>query len=585
MMKKVLLWIAGISVVCLLVLGTYLYLNGDSLAEDIFKNKLIKAYNSDPKTKYFIDLEKVKFNIFDGSVDLIGISVSPKDSLVTFKKSLENIAYSNTSLKIYIERISLKNFEYQEAISNRKIKVDEFKIYQPEIRIYKHLDIPKPEKNTQDTVDFKSIFLVSFDTFLIQEVAIEDAYTAFFEISGQQDTNEIFSISNLNYSIIGLQADEKSLEKAPFISYTSYHLLSEKLKIEFKNSGELAVKNISFSSTTNELEIDGVIFKPDRSFQKFAANLRYRKPYINFALKKLRIEGINLQEWLDKSIFKSTHIEITEPKLVLHSDLRIPLDSTLEKKMLGSLLKDIPITYSVDSVNIENALIELQLTGKNGGKPGIIQFNSMNVQSGPISNWEKQLDKNPNWNIYAQTQVNKTGTVNAFITIDMTNERSTTVYNVEAKNLNLTNFNSVLEPIVHVDIQSGKIINLKVSSVLTSDGGYGTLDAHYEHLSVLLVSKKEHKHNPFFLNIASGIGNGILRNNNIPGSPNYHKGEFSFDKQPYDNFFKMVWLTTLYGLEDTLLGGSVRKEKRKLERLKKKEEHKMEKRTHHRNTH
>ena len=92
MMKKVLLWIAGISVVCLLVLGTYLYLNGDSLAEDIFKKKLIEAYNSDPKTKYFIDLEKVKFNIFDGSVDLIGISVSPKDSLVTFKKSLENIS-------------------------------------------------------------------------------------------------------------------------------------------------------------------------------------------------------------------------------------------------------------------------------------------------------------------------------------------------------------------------------------------------------------------------------------------------------------------------------------------------------------
>jgi hypothetical protein len=205
----------------------------------------------------------------------------------------------------------------------------------------------------------------------------------------------------------------------------------------------------------------------------------------------------------------------------------------------------------------------------------------MNVQSGPLSNWDTQLDKNPYWTMEAQTQVNNTGKVNAFVTIDMTNEKGATVFNVEAKNLNLANFNSVLGPIVHVDIQSGKIIKLKGSSVLTSDGGYGTLDAHYENLSVLLISKKEHKQNPFFLNIASGIGNGILRNDNIPGSPNYHKGEFSFDKQPYDNFFKMVWLTTLYGLEDTFLGGSVRKEKRKSEKQQKKEEHKTEKRSRH----
>jgi hypothetical protein len=112
------------------------------------------------------------------------------------------------------------------------------------------------------------------------------------------------------------------------------------------------------------------------------------------------------------------------------------------------------------------------------------------------------------------------------------------------------------------------MVDLKINSTLSTNGAFGTMDAHYTGLKMQLEAKDLSKSPGFFNNVASGLANGLIKSDNIPGQQYYHQGKFRFKKTTQDNFFKMLWLITLHGLEDSILGSEHKdeKEKRKKEK-------------------
>ena len=58
-LKKIVVGVVLFFIVTLGGVVTYLYYNGSIIVEEILRERIIDDYNKNPKTKYFINLEKI----------------------------------------------------------------------------------------------------------------------------------------------------------------------------------------------------------------------------------------------------------------------------------------------------------------------------------------------------------------------------------------------------------------------------------------------------------------------------------------------------------------------------------------------
>ena len=578
--KKIVGVFIVVVILALASISGYLYFNGSKIAEEILRDRIINDYNQNPETKYLISLEKIKLNILNGSVDLINISVVPKDSLVTYKPGIDQRPITNTSLVIHIGKVTLEEFDYVQALSGRTIDVKRFEINQPQVEVFKHLGITDTTATeNQDTVDFKGVFITHYDTFKLAEVDIINASSTYYQVSEDLDTFKVLTVNHLNYQITEILITENTMRGAPFIAYKEYNLNSENLQVVLHNNSEINIKSFQFESESQQLTITGASIIPTVSPQQFFKKQKFRKGWIKLEVEKIQINDFDYRAWLTSNHIKIGEIQVTNPVLDVKTNSNLPFSPEDNKPMLGQLLTRIPIGYVVDKVDITGAQINLDIIGKKSSQHGLLSFGQMNIHANNLTNMKSHLDSSSILDIKVDTRINKMGDIKAYLAIDLAHPKSATKFNVIAKNLNLKKFNSILKPIVGVEIVSGKMVSLKMSSTLNSNGGNGTLNAHYTNLKLQILAKESKKQKNFLLNVVSGLANGYIRNNSIPDQPGYHPGKFQFTKDRTDSFFKMLWMCHLFGLEDAVIGSNKKDTRQAKKKAKEKNPKKRKKKT------
>ena len=553
--------------------GTYVYFNIQNIAKDFLRNEIITKYNKSPDTQYIVTLGEVDLNLLSGSVILNNLNVVPKDSLVSYKSSVSGIIYKSTTLIIDIDQIELSNFDYIKAFSEKIIMAESFNIKSPKVHVFQHQGEEMEQLEAQDTIDIRSVFLDNLNSFNLGKLSISHAKTSFHTVSQQSDTNLIFTISNLSYHITEVFANAKTLYTPEFFLFTEYVLSSNNVLIDLKNGSKLQLEKVDYNSTQNELVATNFSFKPKELPQEFFKSLKYRKAWISLDFTEVVISKLNIFNLIKNGEVNASSLTLENPNLKIYTNANIPLKPNLEKPMLGTLLKSLEIPYFIDSIAINNAIIDMDMIGKVTSNHGKLSFHDLNIAGTNLTNISSKISENNLLEIQAKTKVNQTGNISTSFKINLADINSTTQFNINAKNIDFKAFNSVLKPILRISITDGEIKHLNVSSTLSNNGGIGKMDMHYENLKLQIEGKDYDKGPGFFTKMASGMANGILKRNNIPGDKSYHQGVIKFQKLKEDSFFKMLWLVNLYGIEDSILGSDARDTRK--EKKKKKEQDKL----------
>lgn len=560
--KKIIFWAIAIFVVVGIGTGTYLYINAQNIINEIIREQIIDKNNNREDAKYHITLEKIRLNLLNGSFKLINLTITPKDSLVAVKNNLNKKVYRNTTLDIQIDEIALKGFDYLKALNERVLVAESFKILRPQLKIYQHQGIAKDEDVSQDTVDIRHIFLAEFDTFRIQEISVINASTYYFSIDSKEDTTQFFLLDHMSYQIWGIVANKETLFSNQIITYDSYLLKSRNIGLQLPNGSQVKIGSIDYNSDENQLQIGNVDFEQNGNPTKFFRSLKYRKSWMKVTASNIIIDQFDFDNWLDNDNLHLPQLTVTKPKLTIYSNANIPFDSTDIKPMLGEMIMKIPVPFKIDKVIVDDAVIKLDMIGKVTETHGLLTFHKMNIEASNVTNRKQDLKLDEMMIIKASTKINKTGRVNATIRINLKSPSSITTFDVEAFDLKLKNFNSVLKPILRVSIKAGNMRYMKINSVISTLGGMGTMNAHYTNLKLQLESKELSENPGIFNKMASGMANGVLKTENLPENKSYHEGNFEFKKHPTDSFFKMLWLVSLNGLEDSILGSDKRDQRR-----------------------
>ncbi|UTW66874.1 DUF748 domain-containing protein [bacterium SCSIO 12643] len=569
--KKVLLWFLGILILALGIGLGYLYFNAQQIAQNIIRNKIIKSYNESPETKYLLSLESIKLNLMDGSIRLINIDATPKDNLVTFERNLDGKTIANTSINVHIDEIALLGFDYMKALNERNISIDEFEINQPIIDVYQYEGVPDENTAQQDTIDLRSIFLTNYDTFRIKEIHLGDMRMTFYKLNEQFDTLNQIKLEQIDYRITNVTANKKTLYSSYYFEFEDYFIHTGNVIADIKNNPHLSLKSVDYDSEKEHLTIEDFELKPRVTPTAFWRGRKYKKAWLQLNVNKIQMDSLNIKDWLANEEIDISNLKVEKPKLLVFTNSTLEFHPNDNKPMLGDIIKSLPIPIHVDEADITDAHIELDIIGKNTTQHGKLMFHNMNIMAYNVTNIPQKIDQNKNLDILVNTKLNNTGNIHSKLKIDLASKESTTKFDVNAKNLDLKKFTSILKPILRISILDGKMVSLKINSTLDIHGGQGQMDAHYRDLKLQLESKELSKNPGFFNKVVSDLANGILKTQNIPGDKFYHQGNFEFTKSKHDAFFKMLWLTTLYGLEDSVFGSESRDQRRiKQEQRKKK---------------
>ena len=547
-----------------LLVGTiYLFNNADTIANNIIRKELIHKYNQSPSAQYIISIDDINLNIVNGSISLQDIVVLPKDSLIVLERNLDGKAFSSTSFELHISEISLTGFDIIDAVNNRVISAQKFKIENPHIEIYQHKGVPVEKEQQQDTVDLRSIFLHNYDIFSIGEITFNELSTSYHQIDSLNDTLKLFTISHLTYSMFGVLANRNTLYTPDYFNVDKYVLDSKNISVQLKNKASLDVKSIHFDSDSKDLEINDFTYDPNTEPDAYLHSLKYRKGWLSFKTDDITISDIDIRKWFTDQLLYAKLLVIKNPELRIHNNSTIPHHPTAVKPMLGEIIKSLPIQLKVEQSEILNATILMDITGNITPVHGKLAFQEMNIKASNLTNIPQEIEANNFLDIQARTRINQTGNINSNIKINLDSKSSVTQFTVHGSQIDLTKFNSVLKPIIRISMNDGKMIDLKINSTISSNGGFGTMDAHYTNLKVQLEGKDLNKSPTLLHNVVSGLANGLIKQENVPGSNYYHQGKFQFKKTKDDNFFKMLWLVTLNGLEDSVLGSDHKDEKKK----------------------
>lgn len=560
--KQIFLWFLSFLILALGIGIGYLYFNAQQIAQNIIRNEIIKNYNESPETKYLISLDKIKLNLIDGSIRLININATPKDSLVTLERNIDDKTIENTNLNVHIDEIAILGFDYLKALNERNIYIDEFKISHPTVNVYQYEGVPDEKTVLQDTVDLRSIFLTNYDTFRINEIHLDKMSMSFYKLNAQFDTLNQVRLEQLDYRITNVTANKETLYSKYYFRFEDYFVTSGNILIDIKNAPYLSLKSINYNSQKEHLAIEDFELKPKVSPSVFWKKRKYKKAWVQLNVKKIQMDSLNIKDWLANKEIDISNLKVNKPKLLVFTNSTLEFHPNENKPMLGDIIKALPVPIRVDEANITDAHIELDIIGKNTPQHGQLKFHHMNIMAYNITNIPQRINENKDLDILVNTKLNNTGNIQSKLKIDLASKESTTKFDVDAKNLDLKKFTSILKPILRVSILDGKMISLKINSTLDSHGGRGQMDAHYRDLKLQLESKELSKDPGFFNKVVSDLANGILKTQNIPGDKFYHQGNFEFSKSNHDAFFKMLWLTTLYGLEDSVLGSESRDQRR-----------------------
>jgi hypothetical protein len=564
-MPKFLKWLLiFIGVIFLLIASTYVVLT--LYGNQLVKNSIVKTYNQNPKNPYNIDFESVELRIRSGDLHIHNISVTLKDSLVTLAR-MGSSNMPNSNVITHIEQLSVNGFDVYEALQKRKLTAESFEFIKPDITVYEYSDSQSDTTKKQDTIDIRNMFLTYFDTFLLSKVAIIEARTRYYTVSAAQDTQKIFGLENLSYSMYDVVANKTTLYSEDIISFSHYGLESTDMSLNLPKA-KFKIGAVSYQSQNNSISITNASYMPSYTANQLFRRTKYRKPWIAFEFGHLEIAGFNLKESIEQGHVKMESLKVKQPNLRVNVDLGKEFPPNVVKPMLSEQIKQIPYPVTIDTLQVFNGKVTAQLRGAKTKKDGVLQFSPMNVTAYNVTNNPRTLAVNPICRMEVTTQINNTGHIVATIDMDMESAEGLTEFNFTGTDIVLTEFNKVVSPIMRVKIATGEMKKLTVTSTLSNTTCYGIMNAHYENMFVEFENKHTDRKPSVFLHMATGLANGVLKNNNIPGKKNYHTGRFEFEKENADSFFKLLWLVNLYGLEDSILGSNkkAQRDKRKAQR-------------------
>jgi hypothetical protein len=529
-----------------IVIGALLagiYFSYDYWLEKELKYQLSEIISKDPNSLYRYNFNKLNIDLIDGSVDLTGISIEPRDrgydSLISSSSSVRFL------LKLQLEEIELLGFEIMEFIKTGQITVAELNLYQPSFSYY--FNPVKDKKKSK--MPMSEIFSDQFKSANIKKFVIQDGQ---LEIDNYLTSDPALIINYLDIELLDAFMNKETLEKVSPLEYQEVKLVAGSISADISPKFAIVSDSLHFDAIDESFVIRDFQIQPKYNQESWTAMHDVQKQWFALKLGSVSLRQINIEHFVETGEIFVGRIRIREPNVALYKDKSKPEPPFKKKPLPATAIASIPLKINVDSVQIINGYVAIQETSKLTGLDSHISFYDLNGLLTNFSNLPPAERKSDIMELNASTMMYKQAPIKLNMKFDLNSYEDQFTASGFVDSVDMTAFNPVLEPMMAAKVLDGRLHKLSFSFNAMDTLSTGILDMEYNNarIEILSTDTTTKKQKKGFLSFAA---NTIIKTNNDFGKPSYIQGIIQTDRVLNKDIWPYLWHSVQSGIVSTLV--------------------------------
>ncbi len=329
--------------------------------------------------------------------------------------------------------------------------------------------------------------------------------------------------------------------------------------------------NLRYKKSNSSFTIDSFAYSPILGRDEFVKQLEDQADYLQAKTKEIHIGPFNWDQYVKDSSFNVGSIVINDGFIGTFRDKRIPRKPGNIKPLPVGRLNTIPIKLSVDSITLNNGLVQYEEINEKTNSVGRINVNRLNSKIYHAKNY----DHTPTDSLYIHAFAHLENTIDTrlFVAQSYTDSMGGFNMTVDLGSADLTSINPILASLASAKFKSGRIDSLKMAVTGNDDYVYGTMDMKYKNIRIQLFKNGDETNKNFLTRTISFVANTfVIKRNNKKRT-----GIVFFERLKDRSSINYLVKTTLNGVINSTGATSKNKQRKKYKRaLRKTNSYKLE---------
>jgi|GEM_PF-3336550 len=548
--KKKWLIIVGIILAILIILLFSLNSILSRQADSYIRSELSKVDTA----AYTVDFEKIRVNLFTGSVNVYNISIKPSDTAMA---DLRTNHLAPSVAEVSISRIKVARLALLKAMKGEVFNIGSLSIQDPDITIYGPGGMFSGKKNSKDEQDTASSLAnieLPVKEFYLNNFDLENANFKWMDVSKDKVVAETH---NLTISVDELWVHHPDGD-------TSAHVLDlDEVEISLESHfmdlpGDLysiSTGALEMSYHDKVLSLDSIKVIPKYPKGKFERVVGKQTDRFDISIGNLTLTDIEYDSLVSKKIIIDK-VKLINPIAEIYRDKRVARDMSIFPKLFQTSLSLLTIPIDVKEVTVEGADINYQERLEGAPQAGQVIFKQFDILVGGVNN-DPELTKEGHTMTVDGTCLFM-GTAHLTIHMDLPIGHKTELFSYygNLQTMNAPAMNPMIEHMAFVAADAGTIHSAKFYGLAEKDTIIGRMEFLYNDLKANIIKKQKEKkqgvkENKFLSAIAGTV---LIKNNPVKDKP-VRICRMYFVRDPNKGFFNYIWKAVQSGLVHTLISG------------------------------
>ncbi len=510
---------------------------------------------------YTLKVNDLKFDLED---DLI----SSKQIQISVDTNRINKVSPNGSYILFTsDSFQMAGMDIEDYYLKNRVNIDEISFWQPEIKTYSTEESGrKPAIDSLDFYPMVKSFAESLDISSLK--LINGIFGQYILIDDSVQIKTSLERVYVDFTNISIHENSDSIKDKIMFSDDINFRLKDYSRVLNDELMSINFKEIGISSGRAELYAKGLHLKPLFNEEEYAEKLKYQDDRIDFKARDVSLLNVDLKLLYNENILDAAELMIDSFYVDDYRDKRIPLKEDFRPPILHEMLRNAPIVFMIDSIQLNNGNASYREFAIDGEQAGLVYFNDMKGKIYAVSNDSGYYLNSSNTYLYVIGKLMNQGDIIMSGNFNLLDTNNTFSIRGSLGMMDMTAVNPMLENVAFVSIKSGIARSLNFNFEADEDYSRGQLNFSYTKFKIFLVNRKTGEPEGVGEGIASWFANTFLLNAKNPHLGIFKEGEVYFRRDKSKSIVNYVWKSIFSGIK-TSIGAQTQK---KLHKIAEKEE-------------
>jgi hypothetical protein len=470
------------------------------------------------------DIERVNIRVFSSGIELMGISVSPKDT-----------GAGKPGIDLLISSVKITGLNIVKAIFRKEISIREVSVSESSLA-------GTLRKAKKPGYSFVSPFNITIGRLLLDrtDIALKDSS----------------SKGSISVKDGALEAKDIKVSKndpiTPGMLKDIVFKAGEIVVVTHDSMYSYRAKGISCSSVLGAVGADTISIHPNYGNYDFTSRYKLQKDRIEVLISGFSASGFDAAGCLASGNIISNYVEMGKMEITIFRDKRREFNTKI-KPAFQEIIRSYPAILHIDSIAIKSGAIVYTEHQDKSNEPGSLRFEKINARLFLVANDLLQSANKSDLILRADALFMKEGRLTILLKGKINDPENLFTVNGTLKDLDAESLNPFLEKTAFIYATSGHINYMNFSFRADNRISRGKLTIAYKGLDIALKNKHTDDTTAFKEKFLSVIINmKIIDSNPMPGEA-IRVGIIEYERDPRKFLFGYCAKSIMSGIRSSLV--------------------------------